>query len=68
MQEDLKTGGPLGQVGNWIFIAFLHCLRAEMSLGANRSFLGRRGDHLSPFGTSCSPSFTFFFFFLSTGV
>jgi hypothetical protein len=22
MQGDLETGGPMGQVGNWVFIAF----------------------------------------------
>jgi hypothetical protein len=43
MQGDLETGGPLGQVGNWVFIAN----RVEMSLSvANRSFLGRRSVSL----------------------
>jgi hypothetical protein len=32
MQWDPETGSPMGQVGNWVFIAFLYYLRAEMSL------------------------------------
>jgi hypothetical protein len=27
-----ETSDPMGQVGDWVFIAFLYCLRAEMSL------------------------------------
>jgi hypothetical protein len=30
MQGDLETGDPMGQGGEWSFIAFLHCLMAEM--------------------------------------
>jgi hypothetical protein len=60
MQGNPETSGPLGQVGNWVFIVFLHCLRAEMSLRCKQKFPGEERcvlDHLSPFGTSCSPSF-----------
>jgi hypothetical protein len=28
MQGDLETGDPVGQVGEWGFIAYLHCLMA----------------------------------------
>jgi hypothetical protein len=56
MHEAPKTSGPVGQVGNWVFIAFfLYCLRAEMSLrapGKEKYLLGQ----LSPFGTSFSLS------------
>jgi hypothetical protein len=41
----------------------LHCLRAEMSLRCRWRFPGKERcllDHLSPFGTSCNPSFTMF--------
>jgi hypothetical protein len=27
----MGTGGPVGQVGNWVFIAFFYCPRVEMS-------------------------------------
>jgi hypothetical protein len=30
MQGDPETGDPLGQHGEWGFIAFLYCLMAEM--------------------------------------
>jgi hypothetical protein len=48
-----ETGGPMGQVGNWVFIAFLYCPRVEMSLrspGKEKALLGQ----LSLFVTSCS--------------
>jgi hypothetical protein len=60
MQGDPETSGPVGQVGDWVFIAFLNCLRAEMSLRYSQRFPGKERyllDHLPPFGTSCSPSF-----------
>jgi hypothetical protein len=60
MQGDPETGDPVGQVGDWVFIAFLHCLRTEMSLRCRQRFAGKEWcllDHLSTFGTSCSPSF-----------
>jgi hypothetical protein len=28
MQRDLETGDPVGQVGEWGFITYLHCLMA----------------------------------------
>jgi hypothetical protein len=61
MQGDPESGGPVGHVGNWVFIAFLYCLRAEMSLRYKQKFPGKEKcllGQLSPFGTSCSPSFT----------
>jgi hypothetical protein len=56
MQGDPETGDPVGQGGAWGFIAFLHCLMAEIKW----AFLREKCllDHLSPFGTSCSPSFS----------
>jgi hypothetical protein len=33
MQGDPESGGPMGRVGDWVFIAFLLCLGTEMSLG-----------------------------------
>jgi hypothetical protein len=60
MQRDQETSGPMGQVGDWVFIAFLYCLRVEMSLRCKQKFSGKEKcllDQLSPFGTSCSPSF-----------
>jgi hypothetical protein len=60
MQRNLETGGPLGQVGDWVFIAFfVYCPRVEMSLRC-RQFPGKEKcllGQLSPFGTSFSPSF-----------
>jgi hypothetical protein len=42
MQGDPETSDPVGQGGEWGFIAFfLHCLGADMSF---RGFLGRRGS------------------------
>jgi hypothetical protein len=57
MQRDPESSGPVGQVGNWVFIAFfLYFPRVEMSLrspGKEKCLV----DQLSPFGTSCSLSF-----------
>jgi hypothetical protein len=60
MQGDPETSDPLGQVKDWVFLAFLHCLRAEMSLQCRQKFPRKKRcllDHLSPFGTACSLSF-----------
>jgi hypothetical protein len=56
MQGDPETSGPVSPVGDWVFITFLYCPRAEMSLsfpGKDKCLLGQ----LSLFETSCSPSF-----------
>jgi hypothetical protein len=37
-QGDPETGDPVGQGGEWGFIAYLHCLRAEMSLRCRQAF------------------------------
>jgi hypothetical protein len=61
MQGDLETDDPLGQGGEWGFIAYLHCLRAEMPFRCKQAFLREEKcllDHLLPCGTSCSPSFS----------
>jgi hypothetical protein len=60
MQQDQKTGGPVGQVGNWVLIAFFfYCPRVEMSLRCKQMFPGKKCllNQLSPFGTSCIPLF-----------
>jgi hypothetical protein len=57
---DLETVGPMGQVENWVFIDYLNCPRAEKSLRCKQRFPGKKKcllGKLSPFGTSCSPSF-----------
>jgi hypothetical protein len=56
MQLDPETSGPIGQVGNWVFIAFFYCPRVEMSLRYKQ--VSWEGE-VSPwpiitFGTSCS--------------
>jgi hypothetical protein len=43
MQGDPEIGDPMGQGGEWGFIAYLHCLMAD----ANRHFLGRRSVSLT---------------------
>jgi hypothetical protein len=61
MQGDLETSDPMGQGGEWGFIAFLHCLMAEMPFRCKWAFPKEERcllDHLSPFGTSCSLSFS----------
>jgi hypothetical protein len=61
MQGDPETGYPMGQGGEWGFIAFLHYLMAEMSFRCKQAFPRKEKcllDHLSPFGTSCIPSFS----------
>jgi hypothetical protein len=46
MQGDPETGDPPGQVGEWGFIAYLHCL---MPSDANRRFLGRKSVSLTTY-------------------
>jgi hypothetical protein len=61
MQGDLETGDPVGQRGEWGFIAYLHCLMAEMPFTCKQAFPREEKcllDHLLPFGTSHSPSFS----------
>jgi hypothetical protein len=41
MQGDLETCGPVGQVGDGVFVSFLYCLRAEMSLRCQKKFPGK---------------------------
>jgi hypothetical protein len=64
MQGDPETSGPLGQIGDWVFIAlFVYCPRVELSLWCKQKFPRKERcllDHLSLFGTSWSPSFTGF--------
>jgi hypothetical protein len=49
MQGDLETGDPVGQVGEWGFIACLHCLMAgdAFQMQTGRCFLGRRSVSLT---------------------
>jgi hypothetical protein len=59
MQGDLETGGPMGRLGIGFYSLFEYCLSTEMSLRCRQKFSGKERcllDHLSPFGTSCSPS------------
>jgi hypothetical protein len=52
MQGDLETSDPVGQGGEWGFIAYLHCLRVEMPFRCKQAFLREEKcllDHLSPF-------------------
>jgi hypothetical protein len=52
MQGDPETGDPVGQGGEWGFIAYLHCLRVEMPFRCKQAFLREEKcllDHLSPF-------------------
>jgi hypothetical protein len=61
MQGDPETSDPVGQGGEWGFIAYLHCLMAEMLFRCKQAFPREEKcllDHLPPFGTSCSPSFS----------
>jgi hypothetical protein len=54
----MKTGGPIGQVGNWAFIDFF--IVQEMSLRCRQKFPGKEKcllGQLSHFGSSCSPPF-----------
>jgi hypothetical protein len=41
MQGDQETGGPMGQVGNWVFVTFLYCPRVELSLRCKQKFPGK---------------------------
>jgi hypothetical protein len=44
LQGDSETSGPMGQDGDWVFIAFFYIAPGQRYLsGADRSFLGRRG-------------------------
>jgi hypothetical protein len=45
--------GCMEQVGNWVFIAFFCTARGWRCLWKKKCLFGQ----LSPFGTSCSPSF-----------
>jgi hypothetical protein len=61
MQGDPETGDPVGQGGEWGFIAFLHYLIEERTFRCKLVFPREEKcllDHLSPFGTSCSLSFS----------
>jgi hypothetical protein len=61
-QQNLETSGPVGQVGNWVFIAFFYCPRVEMSLMCKQKFPGKEKcllGQLPSFGTSCRLSFQF---------
>jgi hypothetical protein len=53
MQWDPETSGLVGQVGNWVFIAFfLYCPRVEMSLRCKQTFSGREKCLLGLLGPS----------------
>jgi hypothetical protein len=55
-----KLAVPWVRLGIGFYSLFEYCLRAEMSLRNRQMFPGKEKcllDHLSPFGTSCSPSF-----------
>jgi hypothetical protein len=61
MHGDPESSDPVGHGGEWGFIAYLHCLMAEMPFRCKQVFPREEKcllDHLSPFGTSCSPSFS----------
>jgi hypothetical protein len=50
MKGDPETGDPLGQGGEWDFIAYLHCLMAGDAFSdANGRFLGRRSISLTTY-------------------
>jgi hypothetical protein len=50
MQGDLETGGPVGQVGDWVFIDFFYIATGQRCLsGVDRCFLGRRGVSLTTY-------------------
>jgi hypothetical protein len=63
VQGDPETSGPMGQVGNWVFIALvLYCPRAEMSLRRKQTFPREEKcllGQFSLFGISCSLSFSY---------
>jgi hypothetical protein len=64
MQGDPEAGDPVGQCGEWGFIAYLHCLMVEMPFRCKWVFPREEKcllDHLPPFGTSLSPSFNLSF-------
>jgi hypothetical protein len=47
MQQDLETGVLWVKLDIGFLIAFFYCPRVEMSLHANRCFLGRRSVSLA---------------------
>jgi hypothetical protein len=52
---------PWVRVGSGFYSLFLHCLVVEMPFRCKRAFPREEKcllDHLPPFGTSCSPSFS----------
>jgi hypothetical protein len=60
MQGYPETSDPVGQGGEWGFIAFLCFLRVEMPFRCRQAFSREKRcllDHLPPFETSCSLSF-----------
>jgi hypothetical protein len=61
IQGDPDTGDPVGQGEEWGFIAYLHCLMVEMTFRCKWAFPREEKcllDHLLPFGTFCSLSFS----------
>jgi hypothetical protein len=48
MHQDLENGGPMSQVGNWVFIAFFIAWGWRCLSGANRYLLGRRSVSCLP--------------------
>jgi hypothetical protein len=61
MHGDPETSDPVGSGWGVGFIVFLHCLMVEMPFRCKRVFPREEKcllDHLPPFGTSCSLSFS----------
>jgi hypothetical protein len=61
MQGDPETGNLWVRVGSGFYSLFLHCLRVEMPSRHKQAFPREEKcllDHLSPFGTSHSLSFS----------
>jgi hypothetical protein len=51
----LKSCGPVGQGGNWVFIAFFYCPRVEMSIRCKQKIPWKEKcllGQLTPLGTS----------------
>jgi hypothetical protein len=57
MQGDLETSGPVGQVGNWIFMAFFCITQGRRCLSGLLERSVSLANYLLPFGTSWSQSF-----------
>jgi hypothetical protein len=55
MQGDPETSDPMGQGGEWGFIAYFCIARCKQVFPREEKYLF---DHLSRFGTSCSLSFS----------